>query len=204
MKLKYYLRGLGIGVIVTTLILMICFSFQKEEISDEEIRQRAAALGMVMPESEASEKQEEKAAASEESGTEKKTPDTETNTKKKKKSSESSQKQEDAVASTQQSNESEQAAQEKKDSQQAEQTPDAQPQQAETYRLRVERGQVCRNICDTLAENGIIGDSELFRQYLSQIGYASQISIGTYEIPYGLTMEEVAAVLQAGPIEKRQ
>ena len=74
----------------------------------------------------------------------------------------------------------------------------------ETYRLQVQQGEVCRTICDKLAQNGIIDDSELFRQYLSQIGYASQISIGTYDIPYGLTMEEVANVLQEGPLEKRQ
>ena len=43
MKLKYYLRGLGIGIIVTTLILMISFSMHKTEISDEEIIERAVS-----------------------------------------------------------------------------------------------------------------------------------------------------------------
>lgn len=46
MKLKYYLRGLGIGVVVTALIMGLT-SRGGEEMSDEEIRARAAELGMV-------------------------------------------------------------------------------------------------------------------------------------------------------------
>lgn len=50
MKLKYYLRGLGIGIILTTIILTISYSGRELELTDEEIIQRAEALGMVMEE----------------------------------------------------------------------------------------------------------------------------------------------------------
>ena len=50
MKLKYYLRGLGIGIIVTTIILVSCFSMQKPKMTDEQIIEKAAQLGMIMPE----------------------------------------------------------------------------------------------------------------------------------------------------------
>ena len=51
MKLKYYLRGIGIGIIVTTVVLMIAFAVHKEQpLSDDEIRARAMELGMVMAE----------------------------------------------------------------------------------------------------------------------------------------------------------
>lgn len=46
MRLKYYLRGLGIGIIVTAVIMGMSGS-RKESLSDREIRERAAALGMV-------------------------------------------------------------------------------------------------------------------------------------------------------------
>jgi len=46
MKLKYYMRGLGLGIILTTLILTISGNTQ-EKLSDKEIKVRAAALGMV-------------------------------------------------------------------------------------------------------------------------------------------------------------
>lgn len=51
MKLKYYLRGIGIGLIITTIVMALAFMLHKDElISDEEVRRRAEALGMVMPE----------------------------------------------------------------------------------------------------------------------------------------------------------
>lgn len=46
MKLRYYLRGLGIGIVVTTLIFLITPG-QKETLSNAEIRERAEQLGMV-------------------------------------------------------------------------------------------------------------------------------------------------------------
>ena len=50
MKLKYYLRGLGIGIIVTTIILVSCFSMQKPKMTDAQIMEKASQLGMIMPE----------------------------------------------------------------------------------------------------------------------------------------------------------
>ncbi|MFT4143799.1 MAG: hypothetical protein QM644_05030 [Mobilitalea sp.] len=46
MKLKYYMRGLGIGILLATLILSI--SNTKENLTDAEIIARAEKLGMVM------------------------------------------------------------------------------------------------------------------------------------------------------------
>lgn len=45
MNLKYYLRGLGIGVFVTAVIMGIASG--KEQMTDEEVRLRARELGMV-------------------------------------------------------------------------------------------------------------------------------------------------------------
>ena len=52
MKLKYYLRGLGIGIIVTTVLLMIAFALHKPVMSDADVINRAKQLGMIMPEDE--------------------------------------------------------------------------------------------------------------------------------------------------------
>ena len=46
MKLKYYLRGLGIGILVTAVIMGVTQGSRKETLSDREIRERAAALGV--------------------------------------------------------------------------------------------------------------------------------------------------------------
>ena len=48
MRFKYYLRGAGIGVILTTLIFTIAFAVYKPTLSDDEIMKKAEALGMEM------------------------------------------------------------------------------------------------------------------------------------------------------------
>lgn len=47
MNLKYYLRGLGIGITVTSVILSIAMGNGRESLTNEEIKERAKALGMV-------------------------------------------------------------------------------------------------------------------------------------------------------------
>lgn len=48
MKLKYYLRGIGIGVFVTAIILHFSLAGKgNTQLTDEEIKQKAAALGMI-------------------------------------------------------------------------------------------------------------------------------------------------------------
>ena len=49
MKLKYYLRGLGIGILITTIIFIIGIHVNQDQMfSDEEVIRRAKALGMVI------------------------------------------------------------------------------------------------------------------------------------------------------------
>ncbi len=47
MKLKSYLRGLGLGIVVTTLILVIAFNNRNKPMTDAQIMSRAYELGMV-------------------------------------------------------------------------------------------------------------------------------------------------------------
>lgn len=47
MKLKYYLRGLGVGVIVTTIVLSITLNAKPAALTDAQIKERAKELGMV-------------------------------------------------------------------------------------------------------------------------------------------------------------
>ena len=46
MKLKYYLRGLGIGILTTTVILSLA-GIGRKNMTDEEVVKRAKELGMV-------------------------------------------------------------------------------------------------------------------------------------------------------------
>ena len=48
MKFKYYLRGLGIGILISTIILSISFAMKKNDLSDDEIIARAKELGKIL------------------------------------------------------------------------------------------------------------------------------------------------------------
>ena len=46
MKLKYYLRGMGIGIILTAIVMGFALGGRKATMSDAEVIKRAKALGM--------------------------------------------------------------------------------------------------------------------------------------------------------------
>ncbi len=51
MRFKFYLRGCGLGILFTSIVLTVAFHTRGvKEISDEEVIRRAEALGMVMAE----------------------------------------------------------------------------------------------------------------------------------------------------------
>ena len=193
MKLKYYLRGLGIGIIVTTIILVSCFSMQKPKMTDAQIIEKASQLGMIMPE-------QDSVVAAETETTE---------------PEETQQKNEQQVAAEEAQQETEQQTEVPKEQATEETQQDApsedtenaeseEPAQQEPFTLVVNRGDVCRTMCENLVANGVIDDSEGLRKYLSEVGYASFISAGTYQIPYHASYEEITNILKAGPMEQQQ
>lgn len=193
MKLKYYLRGLGIGIIVTTIILVSCFSMQKPKMTDAQIIEKASQLGMIMPE-------QDSVVAAETETTE---------------PEETQQKNEQQVAAEEAQQETEQQTEVPKEQATEETQQDApsedtenaeseEPAQQEPFTLVVNRGDVCRTMCENLTANGVIDDSEGLRKYLSEVGYASFISAGTYQIPYHASYEEITNILKAGPMEQQQ
>ena len=193
MKLKYYLRGLGIGIIVTTIILVSCFSMQKPKMTDAQIIEKASQLGMIMPE-------QDSVVAAETETTE---------------PEETQQKNEQQVAAEEAQQETEQQTEVPKEQATEETQQDApsedtenaeseEPAQQEPFTLVVNRGDVCRTMCENLAAYGVIDDSEGLRKYLSEVGYASFISAGTYQIPYHASYEEITNILKAGPMEQQQ
>jgi len=184
-KLKYYLRGLGIGIIVTTIILVSCFSMQKPKMTDAQIIEKASQLGMIMPEQDSVVAAETETTEPEETQQKNEQQETEQQTEVPK---------EQATEETQQDAPSE-------DTENAENEESA---QQEPFTLVVNRGDVCRTMCENLAANGVIDDSEGLRKYLSEVGYASFISAGTYQIPYHASYEEITNILKAGPMEQQQ
>ena len=50
MRLRYYLRGLGLGILFAVIIIAICGKGTEGSLSDSQIMQRASELGMVSTE----------------------------------------------------------------------------------------------------------------------------------------------------------
>ena len=193
MKLKYYLRGLGIGIIVTTIILASCFSMQKPKMTDAQIIEKATQLGMIMPgqdgtvtaETETTEPEETEQKKEQQMAAEESQQETETQTE---------------VTEEQET----ETTQETEASENTENAESEEPTQQEPFTLVINRGDVCRTMCENLAANGVIDDAEGLRKYLSEIGYASFISAGTYQIPYHASYEEITNILKAGPLEQQK
>ena len=176
---------MGIGIIVTTLILMISFSLHKNDISNAEIIKRAEALGMVMKEDKlfGNQNKEQDAVKGTEAQTEKST-ENETEIP--------------VTTETQTETPTEEYLPETEVSVDSENTEDTR----EIYYLEIFAGNMPRQICTLLEENGVIEDGESLRLYLQEVGIAKFIPVGKYEIPYGATNEEVYQVIKAGPVSR--
>ena len=179
MKLKYYLRGLGIGIIITTIILTIAYSNRKLELTDEEIIQRAEALGMVMQEDSLFPFGNKELNTEAQSEIENRT--------------EVQQETEHLTSSKTEADAAHQSEEEAK-------TDDSTNINEEAYLLVIFPGMVAQNISNELEEHGVVEDGYELRTYLAEVGYTKLLKVGKYEIPYGASKEEIYQILKDGPL----
>ena len=191
MKLKYYLRGLGIGIIVTTILLMIAFALHKPTMSDADIIARAKQLGMVMPEDEEPLQDTETTESTEVTAV----PETEAAQIEEQTTEAAANTEEPVTADETEMTDTEVATEVSSETKEENNTA----VNAAPYTLVVNRGDVCRIVCENLQANGVVDDAEAFRKFLGQKGFASSISVGSYSIPYGLDYEEIYQILKLGP-----
>lgn len=198
MKLRYYLRGLGIGILVTALILTIVPG-EKEVLSDAEIRERAIQLGMV--DSSSLTLADVQGKMPEVTGTDKDIPKENTEATK-----------HDEIQAESNSTEEKEKVQETvdtpieespikenpiKESQQIEEkeTVSSETVNTECVTLIIKSGDSSYTVAKALQEVGLIEDARAFDTYLCDNGYSRSIGTGTYEIAYGTTEEEIAKII---------
>ena len=211
MKLKYYLRGLGIGMAVTALILGISFSGRQgqeaQTLTDEQIRERASELGMVdsseltlaalqnsaqpqttmEPEVTESETMTEPEATAEpETTTEPEaTAEPETTTKP------------EATAAPEMTTKPEAtAAPEMTTEPEATKEPEliTAPEQSQTT-ITIKKGSDSGSVSRVLYEAGLVENAKAFDNYLCNNGYSRSINPGIYEIAPGTSEEEIAKII---------
>lgn len=198
MKLKYYLRGLGIGIIVTTVILMLTSPGKKDSMTDEEIIARARELGMVTAEETEEKTQQEDAQTEEDAQIEEDL--TEENKTKESEENQTGQEQPQEEAKDSDEEAAQPDGPEKEETGQTDKE-DSQEAAAEPVVVTVEinQGEYSDRISAKLLEAGLITDAEDFNKYLTDTGVDSSIIVGQHQIPQGADYEEIAKILCEKP-----
>ena len=196
MKLKYYLRGLGLGIVVTTLILVIANNMSKD-ISDEEIIRRAKQLGMVMADDE--NLFDEDATTTAESDT--KEPTTKEPTTEEPTTEEPTAKEPTTEEPTTEEPTTEEPTTEEPTTEEPtteEPTTEEPTTEAPDYvelTFVIQSGMYSEAVTRILVQNGVITDEVGFNEYLSSTGYDEMIQTGSFTVNSSMSYEEIAKII---------
>ncbi len=168
MKIQYYLRGLGIGIIVTALVMGITKD-RKEPLTEAEIRAMALEIGMVDSNS-------LKLTDTQASGE----PDSFSGTPEPGEPS---------------GDERPGEGEDGEEPEEPEEPSGDEGQPDEGITVEIEPGAGSRAICRMLEEAGLIEDADSFDRYLIDNGYSKRIRMGTYVIIPGTDPEEIARII---------
>lgn len=180
MKLKYYLRGAGIALIIMSLIWMISSAFSTTTMSKSQIESEAKKLGMVYPDEKGTiadnmesedDKNSEDNAAAQANGTDNATGTdanaTDVNAT-------------DANATDANANGTD---------------TNGEGAPGETVEFTISRGETSSIISNHLQEQGIVDNAEAFDKFLTLSNDDNFLQPGTYTITKGSTFEEIANAL---------
>ena len=193
MKLKRYLRGLGIGIIVTALIVGISSNSKGGFITDEEIKSRAKDLGMVeQVEVESLEKEESAEVTSDEDSN--KNEGIDLNLEAETQFIDEVDLIEDSKVLTDLEEEIETPEVDSNDTY-TEDDVKEEDEIEEFVILTIHNGESSYTVSEELQNLEVIEDASEFDTYLCTNGYATRIHVGDHEIPMDATYEEIADIL---------
>lgn len=183
MKLKYYLRGLGIGIVVTAGIMS--FTGEPEKLTDAQIRARALELGMVEKNVLADFQEEEKYSYEEIVVEEPEKTEEITNT-------DSNMEEKEQTIDEEVSSENKSAKEEDENVSEEENSTEG----VERYIIiSVVGGNGSETVSQRLFEAGLVDSSVNYNRFLIENGYAKRLRPGNHEIPEDATDEEIAKIL---------
>lgn len=202
MKLKYYLRGLGIGMAVTALILGISFSGRQgqeaQTLTDEQIRERASELGMVDSSELTLAALASSAAQTPETTIEPEAAaETETTTEPEATAEPKMTTEPEATAEPEMTTEPETTAEPEMTTEpEATEEPELTtvPEQSQTT-ITIKKGSDSGSVSRMLYEAGLVENAKAFDNYLCNNGYSRSINPGIYEIAPGTSEEEIAKII---------
>ncbi len=170
MNLKYFLRGLGIGIVGTVIIFNIFGNKpEKEVLTDAEIIERAQTLGMVMEDKKIEETLEQILNNQEEA----------------KKQEEQEKEAEKNLAKEEEKQEQESVLPE----------PLREEETTVVSTITITKGMGSTQTAKALERVGVVEDAEAFNEYLCETGNSVKLRIGTYQIKGRPSYSELVKIL---------
>lgn len=179
MKAGWFLRGMGVGIVLAALILSITYrSIQKES----NIIKQAKEMGMVFPETETGDVSVSPEQLAEELAQQDKQPA-----------------QTDGVTAVSipavqgESEEDRKAKEKLEKSKEDISNASRYPNKSKTFVVR--SGLLSSSVAREMQEAGIIEDADAFDDYIEKNGYGKMLRSGTYKIPQGADFETIAKII---------
>lgn len=203
MNVKSYLKGIGVGMIVASLILIIAGNINNR-MSDADVIKRAKELGMV--EASAVNQSTETVVAA--------------NTEETKENAEAETKENSADTSTVETTEDKTVVENNTTDTDTDSSEDTKPEDANVSEDNVADSNVTEDTTDTVTENigetvkvevrsgmssesvslavknaGLVDDDTEFNKYLCENGYDKRLRVGSFDIPSGSDFETISKYL---------
>lgn len=206
------MRGLGVGILVTAIIMGVASWGQRETLSDAQIRERALKMGMV--DGSSTVLSDLQSGPNSSGGTKPTSPlipedDPTTSTNPTKESTAPTSPTKESTAPTDPTKESTAPTNPTKEStaptnptkesttptSSAKNPTTTSNSSQSTVTIVIKGGSGSEVVSRTLAEAGLVPDAKAYDQYLCDNGYSKGLRAGTYEIPMGSSEEEIANMI---------
>jgi len=197
MKLKYYLRGTGVGIILTAIVFSI--ANPRQELSDDEIIRRATGLGMVMKDEDNPSLDklinEMKPSAAEAVTTQDSEGTDNVDTEATVTAAPDDNMQPEDLEDIDEKNNEDKLAQHEPENEAVEDLQPEEEIEAEEISFTIERGMSSIAVANLLEKIGLVDDADSFNEYIVAQGKAAVIRTGSFSLPKGSSYQEIMDVI---------
>lgn len=206
LKLRYFIRGLGIGIVFTAIVMSLSLQASRSRIirenslTKEEIMEKAMGYGMIMDSSEDTNSVDE-TSQEEQTQNEADTQKEDKNLEETQDNKESQDVEETKNDDVQDGDNEEDKDKNDKDSddknldKEEESDKDDSVISIDYISIKITSGMTATSVGTLLKEKNIIEDANEFKTYMSEQGYSSKIQTGEYLIPVNATYKKIADII---------
>lgn len=189
MKIKYFLRGLGAGILSATVVLFAVYSYR---LSDTKVAERAKEMGMVyQQEQETTQITSEERKTDAGKQTEESTALRETTTGER----ESEQEESEEKKSEEQTSEAEKESKTQKITEKQTESTENETFSDGTVKISIPSGMKAASLAIMLEELEVVSSAESFKNYLIENNYTHRLRTGEYYLSQGMSYEEIIGML---------